>query len=77
MKKDIQKKERSGREEYLKRVNSPSYVKLVKRNVQSLTIYNLYSRNNSMSKQLIRELSKSLADDIKNPIPMLKEIVSD
>jgi hypothetical protein len=75
MQKNKQKKERSGREEYLKRINSPAYVKLVKRNVESLTIYNLFSRNNSMPKQLIRELSKSFAEDIKNPIPMLKEVI--
>jgi len=73
-----QKKERTPEErraEYLKRIKSPGYVKTIKRNMQMFNTYNMKVHKGKLKKNYIREAASYFADDIRNPITRLNQVV--
>jgi len=73
-----QKKERTPEErraEYLKRIKSPGYVKTIKRNMQMFNTYNMKVHKGKLKKNYIREAASYFADDIRNPITRLYQVV--
>ena len=72
-----QNKERSPEErkaEYLKRIKSPAYVKMVKRNVQMFEMYNLNTHKGKLKRCHLRQAASYFADDIRNPVTRLYQV---
>jgi len=72
------KKEKTAEErkaEYLKRIKSPGYIKTVKRNMQMFNTYNMNLHKGKVSKRYLREAASYFADDIRNPIARLTQVV--
>ena len=63
------------RAEYLKRVKSPAYVKMYKRNMEMFDTYNRICFKGKLKMQYLREAAQYFADDIKNPLLKLTQII--
>jgi len=63
------------RAEYLKRVKSPAYVKAYKRNMEMFNTYNLLCYKGKLKIRYLREAAQYFADDIKNPITKINQII--
>jgi len=63
----------NARNEYLKRVNSPSYVHKVKRNVELISTYSRFIKSKNTKSQ-IRKIASYFADDLRNPIIKISQV---
>lgn len=61
-------KQEDNNKEYLKRVNSPIYMKRLKKNMELLKTYKMIC-NPKLEMQSLRSAAKYFTEDIKNPIP--------
>lgn len=56
------------KKEYLKRVNSPVYMRRLKKNIQLLRYYK-DNFNPKIDTYAVRSVAKYFTEDLKNPIP--------
>jgi len=73
-----QRKEKTAEErraDYLKRIRSPGYVKAVKRSMQLFGTYNRIVHKDKIKKSYLREAAEYFADDIRNPVTRLNQVV--
>ena len=70
------KKQDEANKEYLKRVNSPIYIKRIKKNIELLKTYRDIC-NPKLDMQSLRSAAKYFTEDIKNPIPRYVATVED
>lgn len=70
------KKQDDVNKEYLKRVNSPTYMKRIKKNMELLKTYKMIC-NPKLDMQSLRSAAKYFTEDIKNPIPKFVALSED
>jgi hypothetical protein len=64
------------KKEYLKRVNSPVYMRRLKKNVELLRYYK-ENFNPKVDTYIVRSVAKYFTEDLKNPIPKYIPAVED
>jgi hypothetical protein len=64
------------KKEYLKRVNSPLYMRRLKKNIELLSYYK-DNINPKIDTYTVRSVAKYFTEDLKNPIPKYVPSVED